>query len=80
MFYFRCICAIVLHGFTKSANVCRHWAISAVHCLRGGGVRGRLFVLGEFLKVVHFTSTAFVQPPDTSAVRKFVCVVQLQTC
>jgi len=34
-----------------AAVISRHWAISAVHCLRGGGVRGRLFVLGEFLKV-----------------------------
>ena len=31
----------------------RYWAISAVHCLRGGGIEGRLFVLGEFLKVTH---------------------------
>ena len=36
-----------------ASTFCRHWAISAVHCLRGGGVRGRLFVLGEFLKVTH---------------------------
>ena len=43
----------ILLNMVASSLSPRYWAISAVHCLRGGGIEGRLFVLGEFLKVTH---------------------------